>query len=198
MTIIPTPGASTTSRVWRIATATTALSAYVVAVVAANVLTNRYGRWPVAPGLDTTAGTYAAGIALLARDAVQETTGRWAVRAAIGVGALLSAAFAGVHLALASGLSFALAEALDMYVYTRLRERDERRRWVGPVMWSNAAGAVLDTFLFLFVAGFPITVSTVAGQFIGKLVWATAVPVLVVFLVRKVGRRAVPQPTVGT
>jgi uncharacterized PurR-regulated membrane protein YhhQ (DUF165 family) len=170
-----------------------ALIAYISFVVAANVITNRLGLVWVAPGLVTTAGTYAAGLALLARDAVQETAGRWAVLAAIVVGAALSAWLAGAHLALASGVAFLLAEGLDMAVYTRLRERG----WVQAVMWSNVAGAVLDTFVFLALAGFPVTASTVTGQLVGKVVWATAAPIAAVVIVRKVHRRAVPSHAIG-
>lgn len=173
--------------------AVTALVAYVAAVVLANVLTATYGLVWVAPWLVTTAGTYAAGVALLARDVVQETAGRRAVLAAIVVGAALSAWLAGAHLAVASGAAFLLAEGLDMAIYTRLRARG----WARAVMWSNAAGAVLDTFVFLALAGFPVTSSTVIGQLVGKVVWATALPVLVVFIIRKVRRGAVSRDAVG-
>jgi uncharacterized PurR-regulated membrane protein YhhQ (DUF165 family) len=63
-----------------------ALAGYVGSIVAANVLTSRYGLVPVWPGLLTTAGTYAAGAALLLRDVVQETAGRRAVLAAVAIG----------------------------------------------------------------------------------------------------------------
>jgi uncharacterized PurR-regulated membrane protein YhhQ (DUF165 family) len=169
-----------------------ALAAYVAAVVLANVMTARLGQVWVAPGLLVTAGTYAAGLALLARDGVQETLGRWATLAAIGIAALLSARYASSHLALASGVSFLLAEGLDMAVYTRLR----RRGRVQAVIWSNVAGAVLDTFLFLALAGLPITAATVGGQLVGKVVWATAAPVAVAVIVREVWRSAVSRDAV--
>jgi uncharacterized PurR-regulated membrane protein YhhQ (DUF165 family) len=176
----------------KIASASLALAAYVGSVVAANVLTAHLGLVWVAPGLVTTAGTYAAGVALLARDVVQETAGRRAVLAAIVVGAALSAWLAGAHLAVASAAAFLLAECLDMAVYTRLRERG----WVRAVMWSNAAGAVLDTAVFLTLAGFPVTASTVTGQLVGKVIWATGVPLLAVLAIRMV-RRAVSRDAVG-
>lgn len=59
-----------------------ALTAYVAAIVGANYLTAHYGLVPVLPGLLVTAGTYSAGLALLARDAVQDTAGRLAALAA--------------------------------------------------------------------------------------------------------------------
>lgn len=169
--------------------ATAALAAYVGAIVAANWLTSRYGLIWVAPGLATTAGTYAAGAALLARDALQDATGRYAVLAAILAGAGLSVWLSTPQLAAASGAAFLLAETCDMAVYTPLR----RRGWARAVLASNAVGGLLDTVVFLWLARFPLTAATVGGQLVGKLAWATAVPVAAVVLIRKVGRLALPR-----
>lgn len=99
-----------------------ALTAYILAIVAANWLTTHYGLVHTAPGLVTTAGTYAAGAALLLRDIVQDTLGwRW-VLAGIATGAVLTAATSPA-LALASATAFLLAELLDTAVYTPLRAR---------------------------------------------------------------------------
>lgn len=164
----------------------TAYTAYVTAIVAANWLTNRYGLVAVSPGLVTTAGTYAAGLALLLRDVVQDTLGwRW-VLAGIATGAVLTAATSPA-LALASATAFLLAELLDTAVYTPLRARG----WARAALLSGVVGAVVDTFAFLFLAGFPVTAQTVGGQLVGKALWATALPVLVIVAVRQM-RRAVP------
>ena len=48
------------------------------------------------------------------------------------------------------------------------------------------AGAVVDTLLFLALAGFPVTVVSVSGQLVGKVAWATLLPVLVVMGVKRV------------
>lgn len=153
-----------------------ALLGYVGSIVAANWLTARYGLVPVWPGLLTTAGTYAAGAALLLRDAVQETAGRWAVFAAIVAGGAISWLMSTPDLALASTVAFAVAELADFAVYTPLRDRG----WARAVLASNTVGAVLDTLLFLTLAGFPLTASIVSGQLVGKLLWATLLPVLAV------------------
>lgn len=176
----------------RVIPAAAALAAYVGSIVAANWLVNRFGLIWVAPGLVTTAGTYAAGVALLARDALQDAAGRRAVLAAIAVGAALSWWLSTPQLASASGAAFLLAETCDMAIYTPLR----RRGWARAVLASNAVGAVLDTLTFLALAGFPMTTTTVGGQLVGKLLWATAVPVAVVSIARKVSRRAVPRHAV--
>src|SRR5207237_803196 len=65
-------------------------------------LTARYGFIPVGLGLTATAGTYAAGFCLLARDWVHDTAGRVAVLAAIAAAGAASAVMAGPRLALAS------------------------------------------------------------------------------------------------
>lgn len=163
--------------------ALTAATAYAATITAANLLTARYGLVEVAPGLLTTAGTYAAGAALLLRDVVQDTAGRRAVLAGIATGAVLTA-YTSPTLAAASAAAFLAAELADMAVYTPLR----RRGWTRAVLASNTIGAIVDTLLFLALAGFPLTVAAVSGQLVGKVVWATLLPVLVVLTVRQVRR----------
>ncbi|CAK7288631.1 VUT family protein [Streptomyces misionensis] len=171
--------------------ATTALTAYATAITAANWLTNHYGLVPVGFGLVTTAGTYAAGAALLLRDVVQDTAGwRW-VLAGIATGAALTAVTS-PSLALASAVAFLLAELLDMAVYTPLREHG----WARAALLSGIAGAIADTLAFLALAGFPITGQSVGGQLVGKTLWATALPVAAVLAARMV-RRAVHRDPVG-
>jgi hypothetical protein len=168
-----------------------ALTAYITAIVAANWLTTRYGLVPVGFGLITTAGTYAAGLALLLRDVVQDVCGwRW-VLAGIATGAVLTAVTSPA-LAVASTVAFLLAELLDTAVYTPLRERG----WARAALLSGIVGATVDTYAFLALAGFPITAHTVGGQLVGKAVWATLVPVAAIVAARMV-RRAVPRHSLG-
>lgn len=160
-----------------------ALAAYVACIVGANVATHALGFVPVVPGLalTVTAGTYLAGLALLARDVVQDTAGRWWVLAAIGAGAALSWWLSTPELALASGAAFLVAETADMAVYTPLRKKG----WARAVFASNAVGAFLDTVVFLTLAGFPVW-ANVPGQMIGKVVWASLLPIAMVLVVRRV------------
>lgn len=157
----------------------TAAGVYIAAILAANWLTNRYGFVSVV-GVGMTAGTIAAGVALGARDALQDTAGRLAVLAAILVGAALSWWLSTPVLALASGAAFLVSEAADMAVYTPLR----RRGWARAVVASNVVGGIVDTLVFLTLAGFPVTTQTVGGQLVGKLVFATLIPVLVILAIR--------------
>lgn len=169
-----------------------ALTAYIAAIVAANWLTTRYGLIPMGFGLTATAGTYAAGAALLLRDAVQDVCGwRW-VLAGIAAGAVLTAVTAPA-LALASTVAFLLAEALDTAVYTPLRERG----WARAALLSGIVGAVIDTYAFLALAGFPITAQAAGGQLVGKALWVTALPVLIVVAVRQVRRGHVSRHSFG-
>lgn len=160
-----------------------ALTAFTLAVVAANWATDQYGMVTAGFGLAVTAGTYAAGLALLARDAVQDTLGRAWARVGIALGAVITLAFS-PSLALASAAAFLTAESVDMAVYTRLRADG----WARAALWSGAVGALVDTAVFLALAPFPFAWTAFAGQLVGKVVWATALPVLVVVAARMVRR----------
>lgn len=175
-------GIALVGRVRRPLAVTGSLVVFAGSVTAANWLTARYGFIPVGFGLTATAGTYAAGLCLLARDWVHDTAGRIAVLTAIAAGGAASAVMAGPRLAVASAAAFVASELVDLAVYQPLR----RRSWVRAVLASNAVGAPVDTVLFLALAGFPIW-TAVPGQLLAK-VTATAVPVAVVLLARAVLR----------
>lgn len=142
-----------------------ASAGFLVAIVAANVATSRYGLVPVGFGLVATAGTYFAGLCFVLRDAVQDTGGRVLTLAVVAAGALLSYLVADPRIALASGVAFAVSELVDWSLYQPLR----RRGYVRAALASNTGGAVVDTFLFLSIAGFPVTGPIVAGQLVAKL-----------------------------
>lgn len=155
--------------------AAVSVTAFLTLIVAANWMTSTYGLIPVGFGLVTTAGTWAAGLVLLARDLVQDTAGHRIMLASIGAGALLSALLANPQIALASGIAFALSELLNWAVYTPIR----RHGWARAVIPSNIAGAFLDTVVFLSIAGFPVWVA-VPGQMLAKTVATLAVVIPVV------------------
>jgi uncharacterized PurR-regulated membrane protein YhhQ (DUF165 family) len=68
-----------------------------------------------------------------------------------------------------------IAELADLGVYVWARPRG----FVRAALLSNVVSAPLDTVVFLWVAGFPLTWETVLGQFIGKVLWATVIPLLI-------------------
>lgn len=146
---------------------------YIAGVVLANVLTERYGLVPVAFGLVTTAGTYAAAVVLVARNFAQDAIGRRWVLALMAVGVALSWWLASPQLAIASGVAFALSELADMAIYTPLRERGRSR----AVLIASSIGAVVDTFVFLALAGFPL--SAAPGQLVVKVGMAVVAALIV-------------------
>lgn len=152
-----------------------AVTVFLALVVLANWLTASYGLVPVGFGLVATAGTWAAGLVLLARDLVHDAGGRWLVLGCVVVGAGLSAGLAGPRLALASGVAFAVSELADLLVYEPLR----RRGWARAVVASNLVGSAVDTVLFLTLAGFPVW-SSFPGQMVAKTTATLAVVVPVV------------------
>lgn len=165
--------------------AITAAAALICCIALANWLTSHLGLVAAGFGLLVTAGTFTAGLALAFRDVLHEAGGiRW-VLATIAAGCGLSLLLADGRIALASPAAFALAELLDLAVYAPLR----RRHWRTAVAASNAVGAVVDTLVFLAIAGFPITAATVGGQILVKAVYVTAA----FLLVAEVVRRAVPR-----
>lgn len=152
-------------------------TAFVGCVVAANILTSRYGLVPLGLGLVVSAGTFTAGLALLVRDWLDEAGGRVWVLVAIVAGAAVSAATTpGWRLALASGLAFSVSEMADWAVYRPLRARG----WAKAAVASNVAGAVVDSLLFLSVAGFPLWPGVPAQTAVKVAVTSLFVAVVVV------------------
>jgi uncharacterized PurR-regulated membrane protein YhhQ (DUF165 family) len=178
-------------------TAALAFAAYVGAVLLPNVLIAHFGFVDVAPGpwtLMAPAAVYAVGVALVARDVLHESvaaaTGRrnagvHATIVAIAVGTALSAAVADPHIAVASAVAFALSEAVDLGVYLPLR----RRGWTAAAVGSSAAGLVVDSVVFLWLAFGSL--AFLPGQIVGKAV-AVLVTVAAVTAIRAAvaGRRA--------
>lgn len=151
--------------------------AFLACILAANYVTTEYGMVPVGFGLVATAGTYFAGLTFVLRDAVQDTTGRAASIALIVTGAGLSYLISDPFIALASGVAFLASELADLAIYTPLRERG----YVRAAVASNIVGAVVDTFLFLWIAGFPIAAAW-HGQIVGKVTVTLAVVALIAAL----------------
>jgi len=152
--------------------------AYLGSVVLANWLTTHYGFIDVGFGEMATAGTFAAGGALVVRDFLQDAVGRLGVAALIIIGAGLSYLVADPFIAKASGCAFLVSEALDMVVYTPLRKRAKRFgdvRWALAVTVAMVFGAVADTVVFLWVAfGRAAVMPALPGQLIGKAEVAAA------------------------
>jgi uncharacterized PurR-regulated membrane protein YhhQ (DUF165 family) len=121
---------------------------------------------PVFPGLMAPSGVLMIGAALVLRDAVQQLLGiRWAF-IAIACGVILSVLVAPPALVIASATAFAIAELLDLSVYTPLRKRNLSL----AVLASGVVGAAVDSAVFLWLAFGSF--DFMAGQLLGKL-WMT-------------------------
>lgn len=141
-------------------------AAYIACVVLANWLTEHYGliALPIF-GLTCTAGTFAAGAVLLTRNITQDVTGRLVILVLMLIGCVLSWRLASPQIAVASAVAFTLSESVDMAVYSPLRSHG----WSRAVMAASMVAAVADTFIFLWIAGFPLTTDSVAGQLVVKI-----------------------------
>lgn len=148
-----------------------ALAAYVATIVAANWMTSTLGLVPIGFGLVVTAGTFAAGFALIARDWVQEANRRPVAVLAVLAGAAISAVTSNPAIAVASGVAFLVSELVDLGVFTPIREKSLAL----AVVVSSVVAAPIDTVLFLWLAGFPVTWQAIAGQFIVKTALALVV-----------------------
>jgi len=93
---------------------------------------------------------------------VQRRLGVFASAIAILVGAALSAQLAPPALVIASTLAFLLSEFADLAVYTPLA----RRGLVLAVIASSAAGLVVDSIVFLWLAFGSL--DFLMGQIVGK------------------------------
>jgi uncharacterized PurR-regulated membrane protein YhhQ (DUF165 family) len=167
-----------------------AAAAVIAAVVTANRLTSEFGLVPAGFGLLVTAGTYTAGVALVARDFLHEAGGMAWVVGVLTVGTLLSVWLADPRIAGASGVAFAVSEAADTAVYAPLR----RNRWRAAVMGSSAVGALVDTVLFLALAfgAAALTWQAVGGQLLVKVVFVAVPVALLGGWLRGMGGDAVP------
>lgn len=141
-----------------------AVAGYIGTIVLANWMTTTFGLVPIGLGLAVTAGTFAAGFALILRDSVQVTSGRLTVLAAILAGCAVSYMISDPFIALASAVAFLVSELVDLAVFTPLRRRSIAR----AVLVSSIVAAPVDTVLFLWIAGFGVTWQAVLGQFIVK------------------------------
>ncbi len=147
------------------------IAAFAATIPAANWLIGHVGNCipsgpcviPVGFGLEAPSGVLMIGIALVLRDAVQRRAGPAKAFIAIALGTALSTFLAHPALVVASGVAFFLSEVADMAVYTPLA----RKRMVLAVLLSGAAGAFVDSALFLWLAFGSL--NFIEGQIVGKI-----------------------------
>lgn len=139
---------------------------------------------PVGFGLEAPSGVLWVGVALFARDLVQQSFGaRFAIGAML-VGALASY-FVAPGLALASAAAFLVSETADFVVYTPLMRRGKVS---AAVLLSGTVGLIVDTVVFLGLAFGSLTFWQ--GQVVGKME-VTLVAAALIWISR---RRRSPSP----
>lgn len=161
-------------------------AAFLGTVLAANYVTAELGVVPLGFGFTVAAGTWFAGLALVIRDGLHEAFTRPipVVFGLIVAGGFLSWAVSPAALAVASGVTFAVAETADLAVYAPLRRRSKAL----AVLASGVVGSVVDSWLFLTLAEpvlGPVTVELLVGQIVVKTLLSLVVAL--VLMVR--GRR---------
>lgn len=154
----------------RLALALTGSAVYVGSIVLANWMLLHVGApgpgarvLPVGFGLEAPSGVYVAALAFIARDLVQRFAGPKVAVAAIIVGAGLSALVSTATLAFASGATFLLSESTDFLLFQPL----QRRSLPGAVLAAGLAAIVVDSVVFLTLAGIPLH-AALPGQLLGK------------------------------
>ena len=159
----------------RVKIAGIAAAVYIGAIVAANYLIvhgcpgatpTPYHTYtlPVGFGLAAPAGTYMAAISFPARDVLQRAGGRWIGLAAIVVGAVVSWWVSSPAIAVASGVTFLVAESVDFIIFTPL----QRRSFAVAVVVSGLFALTVTSALFLHLAHLPM--AGLPGLVVGK-VW---------------------------
>ena len=171
-----------------------ALFAYLATIPLANWFINNVGTQsfpggphtiPVGFGYQAPSGVLLIGIALFARDYVQERFGKRNVLVAIAAGIAISF-FVNPDVATASAVAFAAGEIVDFFVYTRIK----RKSIALAVALSGVIGGVIDSFLFLRIA-FGST-DFWQGQVIGKT-WMALLGGLVIWGCGALSNRLHPQ-----
>lgn len=180
--------------------AAAAFVVYMAAIVASNWLITHAGipaghgahLTPVGFGLLAPSGVWVAALSFPARDVTQRLGGRWPGVIAILAGAAVSWWISDPHIAVASGLTYLCSETADFAVYTPLQ-----RRWFVPaVVASGCVAAVVDSVLFLHLAGLPAGTAAVAGLVLGK-VWVQLAAAPAAYGLRRTGPVAIPAAEAG-
>ena len=115
---------------------------------------------PVGFGLEAPSGVYLAGLTFVARDIVQRLAGLRVGVVAIVIGAALSWWLSSPAIAVASGVTFLLSESCDFLVYTPL----QARHFPFAVVGSGLVADVVDSVVFLTLAGIPLAVALPASS----------------------------------
>lgn len=114
------------------------------------LISNILVQFPLNPWL--TWGAFSYPVAYLVSDVCNRTSGPALARrvawVGFSVGLILSALFAPLRIACASGAAFIISQLLDVAVFNRLR----RSSWWKAPLFGSAAASIVDTSIFFGVA----------------------------------------------
>ena len=170
------------------------IATYLATIPAANWMINNIGTQtfpggphtiPVGFGYSAPSGVLLIGIALFARDYIQDQYGRNKTIIAIIAGIILSYII-NPAVATASAVAFALGELADFAIYTRIRKHSKPT----AILASGTIGGIIDSFVFLQIA-FGST-NFWQGQVIGKTLIAVTAA-LIIKLSHDLPKRLSPQ-----
>ena len=146
-----------------------------LAMSAIVLLSNLLVQYPINAWL--TWGAFSYPVAYFVTDVCNRTSGPALARrvawVGFAVGLLLSALFAPLRVAVASGTAFIVSQLLDVAIFNRLRQQS----WWQAPFFGSAAASLVDTSLFFSVAfaGTPVPwVPLAAGDLAIKLAMALA------------------------
>ncbi len=125
-------------------------AAYVGMIVLSNYLLQHFGLIHVGWSLMAPAGPFCAALTFPLRDIVQRAGGFLLGVAAVLVGAGISW-WISPSLAAASALAYLASESTDLALFTAI----QRRFLVGAVLVSGLVASLVDSIVFLHVAGIP-------------------------------------------
>lgn len=142
------------------------IALYIIAIITANIITTAIAPTEIF-GLLVPAGSWLIGLTFIMRDFVQAMHGRKITYMVIGAALAMSAITSfimdqGLMIVVASAAAFLISETTDTEVYTRLRLPMRYR-----VLWSGIVGGVLDSVVFVLIAGFPAI--AIVGQMVVKM-----------------------------
>jgi len=121
-----------------------------LAMSAIVLVSNLLVQFPINPWL--TWGAFSYPVAYFVTDVCNRTSGPALARrvawVGFAVGLILSATFAPLRIAFASGAAFIVSQLLDVAVFNRLR----RQSWWQAPLFGSAAASLVDTSIFFSVA----------------------------------------------
>ena len=121
-----------------------------LAMSAIVLVSNLLVQFPINPWL--TWGAFSYPVAYFVTDVCNRKSGPSVARrvawVGFAVGLILSAIFAPLRIALASGTAFIVSQLLDVSIFNRLRQKT----WWQAPLFGSAAASIVDTSLFFSIA----------------------------------------------